>query len=104
MNAIQAMPDGGTLTVRTRMAEAPLPGVEIAISDTGRGITPEDVHRLFTPFFTTKTKGVGLGLTIVQRIVQNHGGSISVQSEPGQGSTFSVHLPCAPGSESLRVT
>jgi signal transduction histidine kinase len=104
MNAIQAMPDGGTLSVRTRAFDTPLPGVEIAIADTGRGINPEDLHRLFTPFFTTKTKGVGLGLTIVQRIAQNHGGVVSVQCPPGGGSEFTIRLPCAPGAESLRVS
>jgi len=104
MNAIQAMPDGGTLRVRTRTFDTPLPGVEIAIADTGRGINPEDLHRLFTPFFTTKTKGVGLGLTIVQRIAQNHGGVVTVQCPPGGGSEFTIRLPCAPGAESLRVS
>lgn len=103
LNAIQAMPDGGTLVVRTRYVATPLPMVEIAISDTGKGIAAEDIARLFAPFFTTKTKGVGLGLTIVEKIVQNHGGSIGVESQPGAGSTFTIRLPCIPGAESLRV-
>ncbi|NLC55448.1 MAG: hypothetical protein GX774_01250 [Armatimonadetes bacterium] len=103
INAIQAMPEGGTLLVRTRYATAPLPTVEIAVSDTGTGIAAEDLGRLFAPFFTTKTKGVGLGLTIVQKIVQNHGGSLGVESQPGVGSTFTIRLPSIPGAESLRV-
>ncbi|MBI3946285.1 MAG: hypothetical protein HY321_10230 [Armatimonadetes bacterium] len=103
LNAVQAMPHGGALMVRTRTVSAPLPGIEVSISDTGRGIPPEDLDKLFTPFFTTKAKGVGLGLTIVQKIMENHGGSVSVESKPGSGSTFTIRLPGAPGAENLRV-
>lgn len=103
VNAIQSMKDGGTLTIYTRYVLSPLPAVEIAVSDTGPGIRPEDLGKLFTPFFTTKTKGVGLGLTIVQKILQNHGGSISVESQLGAGSTFTLRLPSSASAESMRV-
>ena len=103
LNAIQAMGNGGVLSIRTRQLTAPLPGVEVAISDTGPGIAAEHLGKLFTPFFTTKTKGVGLGLTIVQKIVQNHGGTVSVASDHGRGSTFTIRIPSAPGAESMRT-
>jgi len=65
----------------------------VAVSDTGRGLTPEERDRLFTPYFTTKPRGTGLGLAIVQSVVSDHGGRITVQSQPGEGTTFSIELP-----------
>lgn len=103
LNAVQAMSHGGVLMIRTRLLAVPLPAVEIAVSDTGPGIAPEDLSRLFTPFFTTKAKGVGLGLTIVEKILENHGGGIAVESKPGSGTTFLARLPVAPGAENRRV-
>lgn len=93
-NAIQAIEGPGTITVRTRSEGSE---VQIEISDTGKGIAPEHLERIFDPGFTTKGVGVGtgLGLSISYRIVQDHGGSISVRSTPGEGSTFTVHVPIA---------
>jgi two-component system, NtrC family, sensor kinase len=98
-NAIEAMEhtDGGTLTLRTEMA--PLgQGVRLSVSDSGRGISEENRAKLFTPFFTTKPigSGTGLGLAIVYGIVKMHGGQIQVQSEEGQGATFTITLPFKP--------
>jgi two-component system sensor histidine kinase HydH len=94
-NALQAMPDGGTLTVitRRRTNRALEPVVEIAVGDTGVGISAEDMGKLFIPFFTTKPTGTGLGLAICQRIVQAHGGEMDVASTRGVGATFLVRLP-----------
>ncbi len=98
MNAIQAMAEdekGGTVTFRVRWeAQAPLPLV-LEVHDTGPGIPPELRSRIFDPFFTTKDTGTGLGLTVVQRIVEDHGGRVQVRSTPGQGTTFTVRLPGA---------
>ena len=67
--------------------------VEVVVADTGEGMSPEVVANLFQPYFTTKAKGTGLGLAICQSIIQEHGGSISVDSTPGQGSAFTIRLP-----------
>lgn len=89
-NAMQAMTRGGTLTLQTgRSPEA----VWVSVADTGTGIPPETVNRVFEPFFTTKDKGTGLGLMIVQRIVQEHGGRIELESHQGEGTTFRIWLP-----------
>ncbi len=92
-NAAEAMPEGGTITLTTRPVNNQ--GMEIKVSDTGCGISEENLGRLFTPFFTTKPpgKGTGLGLSIVYGIVKMHRGQITVQSQVGKGTTFTVTLP-----------
>ena len=97
LNAIDAMPEGGKLTVAAK-AEPPTDGgsstVAITVADTGFGIEERDLPKIFQPFFTAKKKrGLGLGLPICDRIIKNHGGRIKVESQPGQGTTFKVHLP-----------
>jgi signal transduction histidine kinase len=90
LNALDAMPAGGTLTFRTVETQ---PGARIEVSDTGKGLTPEECSRLFTPYYTTKQQGTGLGLAIVQSVVSDHRGTISVASEEGHGTTFRIDLP-----------
>ena len=92
LNAAQASPAGGTVTVKTRAASGT---AEIAVIDRGKGIAEKDRKSIFNPFFTTKPTGVGLGLAIVSKIVDEHGGKIAVESEPERGSVFRVLLPMA---------
>jgi len=97
-NAVYVMKDrGGSLTIRS---SANGDTVQVEVIDTGTGIAPEHLHRIFEPFFTTKPEvsGTGLGLSVSLGIVESHGGSIEVQSEPGKGSTFTVKLPAKPGA------
>ncbi len=91
LNAIQAMPDGGTLTIAVESHS--YDWIELSITDTGVGITNENLNQLFEPLFTTKAKGIGLGLAIIKTMIEGHGGRIDVQSEVGRGSTFTVYLP-----------
>jgi signal transduction histidine kinase len=90
LNALDAMPAGGTLTLRTTGADDT---VRIEVGDTGKGLTPEECSRLFTPYYTTKHLGTGLGLAIVQSVISDHHGTICVSSEEGRGSTFRIELP-----------
>ena len=90
LNALDAMPAGGTLTFRTMETQS---GIRMEVSDTGKGLTPEECSRLFTPYYTTKQQGTGLGLAIVQSVVSDHRGTISVASEEGHGTTFRIELP-----------
>ncbi len=93
LNAIEAMPQGGALTFRTSKIETSVgDAIGISIRDTGGGIPLDDVKNIFKPFYTTKERGVGLGLAICQRILKEHGGIIRVKSLPGQGSVFFIRL------------
>jgi signal transduction histidine kinase len=95
---MDAMPNGGALTLRTRRDAA---HVVIEVTDTGSGLTPEECERIFTPYYTSKQHGTGLGLAIVQSVISDHRGRISVQSEPGRGTTFVIELPIHP--DAVRV-
>jgi two-component system, NtrC family, nitrogen regulation sensor histidine kinase NtrY len=90
LNALDAMPAGGTLTLRTSENDG---NVRIEVADTGKGLTPEECSRLFTPYYSTKLQGTGLGLAIVQSVVSDHHGSISVTSDEGRGTAFRIDLP-----------
>jgi signal transduction histidine kinase len=100
-NAVQAMHGGGTLRVRTWSTGD---RVRIEVSDTGTGIPPDVLPRIFDPYFTTRDAGTGLGLPTVRRIVAEHGGEIGVESRLGHGTTFTVTLPVPPNlaGEELR--
>jgi two-component system, NtrC family, nitrogen regulation sensor histidine kinase NtrY len=98
LNAMDAMPNGGALRLRSRRDDGK---AIIEIADTGSGLTREECERIFTPYYTSKQHGTGLGLAIVQSVVSDHGGRISVQSEPGHGTTFVIELP--ENVEALRV-
>ena len=90
LNAVEAMPEGGELRVAIAVRGDTL---EVTISDTGEGIAANDVAHVFEPFFSTKSEGTGLGLALVHRVVQEHGGDIDVRSAPGLGATFTLTLP-----------
>jgi two-component system sensor histidine kinase HydH len=94
LNAIEAMQQGGTLTVSLSMDEGS-PWVKIKVSDTGTGISKEDLEHVFDPYFTTKQTGTGLGLAIVHKIIEAHRGEVRAESEIGRGTTVSVLLPAA---------
>jgi two-component system, NtrC family, nitrogen regulation sensor histidine kinase NtrY len=89
LNAIDAMPEGGFLTLSTQTENG---AKRLEISDTGQGLTEEECSRLFTPYYTTKQHGTGLGLAIVQSVISDHGAKISVESEPGKGTTFHIEF------------
>jgi signal transduction histidine kinase len=93
INGCQAMPNGGTL----RLVCAPAPGdrVEVRVEDSGIGIPPEHLEKIFDLYFTTKDHGTGIGLSMVYRIIQMHDGELEVQSTPGSGTTFRILLPRA---------
>jgi signal transduction histidine kinase len=101
LNAVDAMKDGGNLGIKTRFDDANL-SVRVELSDTGRGIDSAVMGKLFQPFFTTKSKGTGLGLAISKRLIEDHGGKISIEQNSAGGATFIITLPATP-SERVRL-
>ncbi|MGH2592909.1 MAG: sensor histidine kinase, partial [Anaerolineae bacterium] len=93
INAVEAMPEGGELTIATLQDNG---RVHVRFSDAGPGINPEEAKKIFEPFYTTKRSGTGLGLAVSYGIIQRHGGEITVESAPGRGATFVVSLPVRP--------
>jgi signal transduction histidine kinase len=95
LNAVDAMPNGGSLTLETRRDGD---WVLLTVADSGTGVPPEVRRRIFEPFFTTKDSGTGLGLSIVSGIISSYGGTIDMDSAPGTGTTFMIRLPAAPAA------
>jgi two-component system NtrC family sensor kinase len=91
LNAADAMPEGGMLRVASRLAD--VGRLAVAFSDTGCGIRPEHLNRIFEPFFSTKEGSTGMGLDISNNVIKQHSGEITVESQVGKGSTFTVWLP-----------
>lgn len=90
LNAVEAMPKGGTLSITTEAVDETL---RLEITDTGRGISEEEAKNIFEPFYTTKEQGLGLGMPYAKKIIEQHGGLISLRSQPGEGTTIYVTLP-----------
>jgi signal transduction histidine kinase len=98
INAVDAMPAGGLLTARVRAGDlAGTPAAVIDVQDTGHGMTPEAVKSAFEPYFSTKETGVGLGLALTHKIISDHGGTIVLESAPGQGTLARIVLPLGVG-------
>ena len=93
LNAADAAGPDGTITVSAAALELPMPAVRIAVHDTGPGITPDALRRIWEPYVTTKPGGTGLGLAIVKQTILAHGGSVDAASEPGRGTTITLTLP-----------
>jgi len=99
LNAQQAMPNGGQLTIQASLeTDTPSPSILLTLIDTGTGMSPEVLAKIFRPFFSTKPGGTGLGLATARKIIRAHGGSIEVQSEPSRGSKFTIRLPTTSSS------
>ncbi|MCJ7595699.1 MAG: ATP-binding protein, partial [Desulfobacterales bacterium] len=102
INAVEAMEDRGTITLKTSLGPDHKK-VMVEMTDTGPGIAPENLGRIFEPFFSTKSKGTGLGLAVSYGIVRNHQGDIRVNSQPGQGTCFTVEFPILQRADSKRA-
>jgi signal transduction histidine kinase len=100
-NAIEATPQGGSVQLRVKTAGG---NVSLEVKDTGRGITPEDLERLGTSFFTTRPNGTGLGVVLAQGVITQHGGSLAYLSTPGRGTTATITLPCKGCTEAAAAT
>lgn len=101
INAIQAMQEGGTLSIQTELVEASgASRVRVQIGDSGKGIAPADLEKIFVPFFTTKTQGTGLGLPICRQLLEQLGGTLAVTSRLGEGTIFTIELPASKQPES----
>jgi two-component system sensor histidine kinase HydH len=92
LNALESMTDGGVLKIELS-CDSDAGGIDIKIADTGSGIRPEDLSKIFDPYYTTKSSGTGLGLAIAHNIIEAIGGQILVESQPGQGTTFRITIP-----------
>jgi signal transduction histidine kinase len=96
INAVDAMSDGGLLKVSVRRRPGDGNGaLEVAVTDTGRGMTPEEIRGAFEPYYSTKDAGLGLGLSLTRKIVSDHGGTIEIESALGRGTTARIILPLA---------
>jgi two-component system sensor histidine kinase HydH len=102
-NAAEAMAEGGVLTLSGGLEPGPPALLRIAVSDSGGGMEPDALGNIFSPFFTTKRGGHGLGLSLSQRIIDAHGGRITVENFPGRGLTFQLYLPLPPPEEAVRT-
>jgi len=106
LNGVQAIDGAGKITLAAKVNTAGGPGqadlVEISVGDTGAGIPPESLERIFRPFYTTKRGGTGLGLSLCRRIIRQHGGTLSVESQLGKGSRFILRLPMRAAVEESR--
>ena len=97
INAVDAMPKGGVLSASLRRLGAE-DALEIAVADDGHGMTPDEIRTAFEPYFSTKDTGLGLGLALTRKIVEDHGGSISLESVQGRGTTARILLPLTAGT------
>jgi len=92
LNAVEAMPDGGTLKIKTSYEKASS-SVRIEVADTGKSIDDDTMDKIFQPFFTTKAKGTGMGLAISKRLIEDHGGTITLNNLPDRGAVFTIRIP-----------
>jgi len=93
LNALQAMPDGGELNISLQEVRKPAPGITIGFSDTGVGMSSDQLRRIYDLFYSTKKEGTGVGLTVSYKIIREHGGQIEVSSIQGKGTVFNIFIP-----------